>query len=64
MTKELPNHIYHKEDIDRAFNWGVQTGLAVFEKSLGMSFDNQKYVLDRVKNMLMEDKAAAVLWKE
>ena len=63
MTKELPEHIYFRNDIDRAFNWGLETGLAVFEKSLGLSFDNQKLVLDKVKRMLAKDKTLIAMGK-
>ena len=63
MGKEMPEHIYLKHDIDRAFNWGLETGLAVFEKALGLSFDNQKLILDKVKTMLVKDKTLIAIGK-
>jgi len=64
MKRELPDHIYFKHDIDRAFNWGLETAVDVFEKSLGLSHDNQKLILDKLKDLLSEDKARAVMDKD
>ena len=63
MTEELPEHIYFEKDIYKAFDMGVETGLALFEQTLGLSYDNQKYILSRIKNMLIEDNATAVTGK-
>ena len=63
MTKEMPEHIYHKQDIDRAFNMGVEATLALFEQTVGLSHDKQRYILSRIKNMLIEDKAAVAMNK-
>ncbi len=57
MNKEIPDHIYYKNDIDKAFIMGVDTALSVFEKTIGMSYDKQRHILNSLKNMLIEDKA-------
>ena len=59
MTEELPVHIYFEKDIYKAFDMGVETTLALFEQTVGLSYDSQRYILSRIKDMLIEDKAEA-----
>lgn len=61
MNLELPEKIYLKKDIDRAFNWGLQTALTIFEETLGLPYGKQKIILDRMKEKLVEDKVASVM---
>ena len=61
MNKEIPEHIYYKNDIDKAFNMGMDTALSIFEQTIGMSHENQRILLQRIKNMLMEDRAGIVM---
>lgn len=61
MGREIAEHIYLKKDIDRAFNMGVETSLALFEETIGMPEDKQRYVLSHIRNMLIEDKAAVAM---
>lgn len=63
MGKEISERIYFKKDIEKAFNMGIHTGLAVFEISMGLSYDNQKLVLDRMKKMLVEEEVETVMRK-
>ena len=63
MGKEITEHIYHKKDIDKAFNMGVETSLSLFEETIGMSEEKQRYILSHIRNMLIEDKAAAAMGK-
>ena len=63
MGKEISEHVYLNHDIDIAFNRGLETGLAAFDKSLGLLFDNQKLVLDKVKHMLIKDKTLIAMGK-
>ena len=63
MSKYEPEHIYLKNDIDRAFNMGLETAVSAFERTIGLTPDNQRYILSRIKNMFIEDKAAAVIDK-
>ena len=42
---------------NKAFIMGVDTALSVFEKTIGMSYDKQRLVLNSLKNMLIRDKA-------
>ena len=42
---------------------GVSTTLALFEQTVGLSYDNQRYILTRIKDMHLEDKAAVAMAK-
>lgn len=57
MRKELAEHIYAKKDIDKAFDMGVDTVLSAFEQTIGMSPDSQRIILNRIKDMLLKNKA-------
>ena len=63
MNKEIPEHIYFKHDIDKAFDMGMDTALALFEQTIGMSCDKQRLILKKIKNMLIEDKAGILMGK-
>ena len=41
MSKEPPEHIYLKNDIDKAFNMGLETSIALFEETIGLSQEKQ-----------------------
>jgi len=61
MNELIPNKNFIKKDIDKAYNKGAMTALTIFEMTLGMSEDNQRYILSSIKDMLIEDEAGAVL---
>lgn len=61
MSKEIPEHIYLKKDIDKAFNMGLQTAMCIFEETLGMSYDKQRFVLNRIKDMLIKENAEVAM---
>ena len=63
MNKEIPEHIYLKDDIDKAFNMGVEAVVSAFEKTIGLSQDKQRLVLNRIKDMLLEAKAETAMSK-
>lgn len=59
MTNEKSEYIYLKEDIDKAFDMGVDAAVAVFERTIGMDCDKQRYILQHMKSLRMESKAGA-----
>ena len=63
MTDEISEYIYLKEDIDKAFDMGVDAAVAVFEKTIGMDHDKQRYIIRHIKSMRMESKAEAIACK-
>lgn len=60
INGQIPNNNFMKKDIDKAYNEGAMTALSIFEMTLGMSEDNQRYILSSIKEMLIKDKAVAV----
>ena len=40
---------------------GMDTAVAAFEKTIGMPSYNQRYILSRIRDMRIEDKAGAVM---
>ena len=57
--KQRPEYIYAKEDIDKAFDMGVYAVVSAFEKTIGMSQKNQRVILQRIKDTLIENRAIA-----
>ena len=58
MNKQIFNKNNMDEEINMAYNEGAMTALSIFEMTLGMSEDNQRYILSSIKDMLIEDQAA------
>ena len=61
MSKNIPDHIYMKEDIDKAYDMGVDMAVSLFEKTIGMSQEKQRIILNRIKDMLLEKKAEVAM---
>ena len=60
MIKEIQGRYYLKEDISNFFDMGMDTALSIFEETIGMSPDEQRYILSRIKEMLMKERTAGV----
>jgi hypothetical protein len=58
MNNQILNKNNMDEEINMAYNEGAMTALSIFEMTLGMSEDNQRYILSSIKDMLIEDQAA------
>ena len=63
MNKEISDRIYSNNDIEKAFYMGIETGLSVLERTIGLPRDDQHLILHRIKNMIQENRAAAVMGK-
>ena len=50
---------YSKRDIDKAYAMGLESAVVVLEKSIGLSPSDQRYILDRLKESIIDDKVAA-----
>ena len=57
--KQLPEYIYDKEDINKAFDMGFYAVISAFEKTIGMSQKNQRIILQLIKDMLIEKRSMA-----
>lgn len=63
MSREIPEHIYCKNDIDKAFDMGVEIAVSLFEKTVGMSQEKQMILIQKIKDMLMENKVVIAMSK-
>ncbi len=56
MGKAFNEHIYKKEDIEKAYDMGWESAIMILEKSIGMSVDGQKELLSMLKKMRSENR--------
>ena len=49
-------HIYKKEDIEKAYDMGWESAIMILEKSIGMSVDGQRELLNLLKKMRNENR--------
>ncbi|MFC1534399.1 hypothetical protein ACFL7M_13645 [Thermodesulfobacteriota bacterium] len=61
MEDKYSDYVYSKEDIDKAYTMGLESAVVVLEKSIGLSPEGQRYILDRLKNIIEGDKILCVL---
>jgi hypothetical protein len=60
MEKQDSQHSYTVEDLNKAYDMGIESAVVVLEKSLGLSPAEQRYLLNRMKMKIIEDKIAAI----
>ncbi len=63
MGKAFDEHIYKKEDIEKAYDMGWESAIMILEKSIGMSVDGQKELLSMLKKMRSENRVKPFLSK-
>ena len=56
MGEMFSEHIYRKEDIEKAYDMGWESAIMILEKSIGMSVDGQKELLSLLKKMRSENR--------
>ena len=56
MGEVYNEHIYKKEDIEKAYDMGCESAIMILEKSIGMSVDGQKELLGMLKKMRCENR--------
>lgn len=56
MVEGLSEHIYKKEDIEKAYDMGWESAIMILEKSIGMSVDGQKELVIMLKKMRSENR--------
>ncbi len=49
-------HIYKKEDIEKAYDMGLENAIMILEKSIGMSETGQRELLNVLKQMRNENR--------
>ena len=56
MREIFNDHIYKKEDIEKAYDMGWESAIMILEKSIGMSVDGQRELLSLLKKMRSENR--------
>ena len=56
MTIKIAEHIYRKEDVEKAYDMGLENAILVLEKSIGLSINGQREMLDMLKRMRSENR--------
>lgn len=56
MGEAFKEHIYKKEDIEKAYDMGWESAIMILEKSIGMSEDGQRELLSMLKKMRSENR--------
>ncbi|MGD9159571.1 MAG: hypothetical protein PVG39_14255 [Desulfobacteraceae bacterium] len=56
MAEGFIEHVYKKEDIEKAYDMGWENAIMILEKSIGMSVDGQKELLSMLKKMRSENR--------
>ena len=52
------SHIYMEEDINKAFNLGLEAAVYILEQSIDLSRDGQKLMIDCIKRMVEYGKVS------
>jgi len=60
MGDEYSEYIYSAKDIEKAFDMGLESAVVILEKSIGLSIEGQRHLLERMKNKIMEGKISAL----
>ena len=60
MEDKYSEHVYSAKDIEKAFDMGLDTAFAIMEKSIGLSVEGQKKLLESMKKRLIESRISAI----
>ncbi len=56
MTGMDSERIYRKEDVEKAYDMGLENAILVLEKSIGLSVNGQREMLNMLKRMRNENR--------
>jgi hypothetical protein len=56
MTEMIAEHIYRKEDIEKAYDMGLENAIMILESSIGLSAKGQREILNMLKRMRSENR--------
>lgn len=56
MIEAFNEHIYKKEDIEKAYDMGWESAIMILEKSIGMSVDGRRELLSMLKKLRSENR--------
>ena len=60
MGDEYSEYIYSSKDIEKAFDMGMDTALVIMEKSIGLTVEGQRNLLEKMKKKINESKISVV----
>ena len=63
MGKKLPEILYTKDDINKAFSMGLETAIVILEKSVGLSIPGRRLLIESLKKRVEQDKVKALEMK-
>ena len=58
---EYPERTYTEKDINKAFSMGLETAVVILENAILLPPAEQRYLLNRMKKKIVDDKIAATL---
>ena len=61
MEKEYSDYQYSKRDLEKAYTSGMEYSIAILEKTIGLSINGQRKILESLKKMIAERKVEAVM---
>ncbi|NLD38282.1 MAG: hypothetical protein GX654_15575 [Desulfatiglans sp.] len=64
MTGMNSEHIYRKEDVEKAYDMGLENAIMVLEKSIGLSVKGQREMLNLLKRMRNENRLKPFFQKD
>lgn len=64
MTGGIDEHIYKREDIEKAYDMGLENAILVLEKSIGLSVKGQMEMLNMLKRMRNENRLKPFFQKD
>ncbi len=56
MTGEISERLYKKEDIEKAYDMGLENAIMVLEKSIGLPVKGQREMINMLKRMRNENR--------
>jgi len=63
MENKYREHAYSKKDIDKAYIIGLESAVFVLEKSIGLSPEGQREMLESLKEMVQKEKVSVAMSK-
>lgn len=56
MVEQRHSHVYRRKDLEKAYDMGLENAIIILEKSIGLSVDGQKEMLNSLKKMRDENR--------
>jgi hypothetical protein len=60
MEKQDSQHLYTIEDLNKAFDMGLENAVYIIETSMDLTRVGQRYMLQHMKKKILEDRLSAM----